>query len=31
MGFKNRYTFVKSNTKDLHPGISADILLDRKK
>ena len=31
LGFKNRYSFVKSNVKDLHPGISADILLDRKR
>ena len=30
LGFKNRYSFVKSNVKDLHPGVSADILLDRK-
>jgi len=31
MGFKNRYSFVVSECLDLHPGISADILLDRKK
>lgn len=31
LGFKNRYSFVKSNVKDLHPGISADILLDHKR
>ena len=31
LGFKNRYSFVKSGVKDLHPGISADILLDRKR
>ncbi len=31
LGFKNRYSFVKSNASDLHPGISADILLDRKR
>ena len=31
LGFKNRYSFVKSNVKDLHPGVSADILLDRKR
>ena len=31
LGFKNRYSFVKSNVLDLHPGISADILLDRKR
>ncbi len=30
LGFKNRYTFEKINTKDLHPGISAKITLDRK-
>ena len=31
MGFKNRYSFETSTCSDLHPGISADILLDRKK
>ena len=31
MGFKNRYSFEISDCLDLHPGISADILLDRKK
>ncbi len=31
LGFKNRYSFVKSTVKDLHPGVSADILLDRKR
>ncbi len=31
MGYKNRYSFKVSVSKDLHPGISADILLDRKK
>ncbi|MBQ8132456.1 MAG: phenylalanine--tRNA ligase subunit beta [Bacilli bacterium] len=31
MGFKNRYTFEVGTCSDLHPGISADILLDRKK
>ncbi len=31
LGFKNRYSFVKSSVSDLHPGISADILLDRKR
>ena len=30
-GLKNRYSFVMSNEESLHPGISADILLDRKK
>ncbi len=29
LGFKNRYTFVKGEIADLHPGISAKILLDR--
>ena len=31
LGFKNRYSFVKSTAKDLHPGIAADIFLDRKR
>ena len=31
MGFQNRYSFEKSDCKDLHPGISADILIDHKK
>lgn len=31
MGFKNRYTFEVSSCSDLHPGISANIMLDRKK
>ena len=31
MGFTNRYSFEVSKFRDLHPGISADILLDRKK
>ena len=30
MGFKNRYTFEVGICNDLHPGISANILLDRK-
>ena len=30
-GLKNRYSFVKSDEDNLHPGISADVLLDRKK
>ena len=30
MGFKNRYSFEVGTTSDLHPGISAKILLDRK-
>lgn len=29
MGFKNRYSFEVSNASDLHPGVSANILLDR--
>ena len=31
LGFKNRYSFVKSKVSSLHPGISCDILLDRKR
>ncbi len=31
MGFKNRYSFEVGTSNELHPGISADILLDRKK
>ena len=30
LGFKNRYSFVVDNIADLHPGMSAKILLDRK-
>lgn len=30
LGFKNRYTFVHAVLPDLHPGMSAKILLDRK-
>jgi len=30
MGYKNRYSFEVSNCSDLHPGISANILLDKK-
>ena len=30
MGFKNRYSFVKKEIPDMHPGISAEIMLDRK-
>ena len=30
-GLKNRYSFEISTEKSLHPGMSADILLDRKK
>jgi len=29
MGFKNRYTFIVDPINDLHPGMSAKILLDR--
>lgn len=29
-GFKNRYQFVVGKVEDLHPGISAQILLDNK-
>jgi len=31
LGLKNRYSFEKSDEENLHPGISANILLDRKK
>lgn len=31
LGFKNRYSFEESNIKDMHPGVCADILIDRKK
>ena len=30
LGFKNRYTFEKAEISDLHPGIGAQVLLDRK-
>lgn len=30
LGFKNRYTFEKQELPDLHPGIGAKIMLDRK-
>jgi len=30
LGFKNRYTFEKNSLSDLHPGISASIMLDGK-
>ena len=29
MGFKNRYTFELNNICDMHPGMSAEILVDR--
>ena len=31
MGFKNRYAFEITDAKDLHPGMGANILLDREK
>ena len=31
LGLRNRYSFVESTEENLHPGISADIYLDRKK
>ena len=31
VGLKNRYSFVRSEEGNLHPGISADIYLDREK
>ncbi len=31
LGFRNRYSFKVSDCKDLHPGISADIYIDREK
>lgn len=30
LGFKNRYSFEKIELKELHPGISASIMLDKK-
>lgn len=30
LGFKNRYTFERLDNKDMHPGMSASVLLDRK-
>ena len=29
LGFKNRYTFVKASQQEMHPGMTAKILLDR--
>ena len=29
LGFKNRYTFEKAEINELHPGVSAKILIDR--
>ena len=31
LGLKNRYSFVESTEVSLHPGISADLYLDKKK
>ena len=31
LGFRNRYTFVKEEISDLHPGVCASIMLDRKR
>ncbi|MBQ9011035.1 MAG: phenylalanine--tRNA ligase subunit beta, partial [Bacilli bacterium] len=31
LGLKNRYSFVKSDEENLHPGVSANIILDKKK
>ena len=31
MGYNGRYSFVRSECSDLHPGVSADIILDGKK
>ena len=31
LGFKNRYVLEKDAIKDMHPGVCASILLDRKK
>ncbi|MBQ6134912.1 MAG: phenylalanine--tRNA ligase subunit beta [Bacilli bacterium] len=30
MGYQNRYSFVRSDCKDLHPGVQAHIVLDEK-
>jgi phenylalanyl-tRNA synthetase beta chain len=30
LGLRNRYDFAKVEVKELHPGISAEILIDRK-
>ena len=30
LGFKNRYDFVKCEVNELHPGVSASIIVDRK-
>ena len=31
LGLKNRYSFIESTEENLHPGISADIYLDKNK
>ncbi len=31
MGYENRYSFARSECKDLHPGVQANIILDGKK
>lgn len=31
MGYNNRYSFEVTTCSDLHPGVGADILIDRKK
>ena len=31
MGYNGRYSFVRSSVEDLHPGVSADIILDGKR
>ena len=31
LGLKNRYAFIESTEENLHPGISADIYLDKNK
>ena len=31
MGYNNRYSFVRSDCSDLHPGVQANIILDGKK
>lgn len=30
MGYKNRYSFIKGNISELHPGVQANIILDGK-
>ena len=31
MGYNNRYSFIRSECSDLHPGVQASIVLDGKK